>query len=118
MPAPHKFSRKLHEVIGDEAAEAMVDWMNTTDERFDRLDRGLAEFRQTVRADFAELRQEMNARFAQMDVRFAHIDVRFAQMEASAERRHANLMKWMLGFWVASLVTYIGALVAVAKVLG
>jgi hypothetical protein len=37
MPAPHKFSRKLHEIIGSEATEAMVDWMNQTDDKLDLL---------------------------------------------------------------------------------
>lgn len=103
MPAPYKFSRKLHEVIGSEAAEAMVDWMNQTDDKLDALRRDVSEFRQTMRADFAELRQEMNAKFA--------------AMESAAERRHADFMKWTMGFWALSLVTYVGAVVALAKVL-
>jgi len=103
MPAPYKFSRKLHEVIGNEAAEAMVDWMNQTDDKLDALRHELSEFRQTMRADFAELRQEMNAKFA--------------VMESAAERRHADFMKWTMGFWALSLVTYVGAVVALAKVL-
>jgi hypothetical protein len=56
-----------------------------------------------MRADFAELRQEMQ--------------VGFANVEAAAAKRHAEFMKWAMGFWVASLVTYIGALVALAQVI-
>jgi hypothetical protein len=140
MPAPHQFSRKLHEVIGDEAAEAMVDWMNRTDENFDGIRREAAEFRQTVRADFAELRQEMNtkladireemrvgfakldakfeARFAGVDSKFASMDSKFAALEAAAEKRHADFMKWTMGFWAVSLITYVGAIVALAQVIG
>ena len=92
MPAPHKFSRKLHEVIGDEAAEAMVEWVNHTDEKLDKLEHELALFR-----------QEMH--------------VAFAKVESAAAQRQADLMKWMLTFWVASLVTYVGAIVALAKVI-
>jgi hypothetical protein len=99
MPAPHKFSRKLHEVIGDEAAEAMVEWMNHTDDKLD-----------DPRADIAELRQEMQVGFAQ-------VEAQFAKVEAAAAQRQADLMKWMLTFWVASLVTYVGAIVALAKVI-
>ena|SRR5919201_5595405 len=110
MPAPHKFSRKLHEVIGDEAAEAMVEWMNHTDDKHDELKYELAEFRQTVRADIAELRQEMQ-------VGFAKVEAAAAQRQADLAQRHADLMKWMLTFWAASLVTYVGAIVALAKVI-
>lgn len=117
MPAPYKFSRKLHEVIGSEAAEAMVDWMNQTDDKLDALRHEVSEFRQTMRADFAELRQEMNAKFAAIDIRFVAIDGKFAAMESAAERRHADFMKWTMGFWALSLVTYVGAVVALAKVL-
>lgn len=120
MPAPHKFSRKLHEAIGDEAAEAMVDWMNRTDGKLDELRSALTEFRHTVRADLAELRQEMNTRIAdlreEMRVGFAKMDAKFSASETAAAQRHADFMKWTLGFWAASLVTYVGAIVALAKV--
>jgi hypothetical protein len=117
MPAPHKFSRKLHELFGDEAAETMVEWMSQTDEHFREL-----------HADMAELRHEISAKFAGVDVRFAElreeVRVGFAKVDAQAAQRHADLLeryadltKWMLGFWVASLVTYIGAAVVLARVL-
>jgi U3 small nucleolar ribonucleoprotein component len=121
MPAPHKFTRKLHEVIGVEAAEAMVDWMNRTDERFDEVQRELSEFRQPLRADFAEFRQEMNGKLSELREQMAEdrgeTRAGFANVEASAAKRHADFMKWTLGFWVASLLTYVGALVALAQVL-
>ena len=122
MPAPHKFTRKLHEAIGPEAADAMVDWMNQTDDRIDALRQELAEFRSEMRADFAELRQEMNAlsasidvRFAGVDAKFASVDAKFAAAEAAADRRHTEFMKWTLGFWVASLVTMVAAIAALSR---
>lgn len=121
MPVPHNFSRKLHEVLGSEVADSMVDWMNRSDENYSELRRELAEFRQTVRADFAELRQEMNAKFAdvqqEMRVGFAQVDAKFAAAEAGAARRHADFMKWTLGFWAASLVTLVGAIAGFATIL-
>ena len=117
MPAPHKFSRKLHEVIGAEAAEAMVEWMNRTDDKLDEVKHELGELRQTVRADIAELRQEMAVGFAKVEAEFAKVEARFANVESAAAQRQADFMKWMLAFWVASLVTYVGAIVALAKVI-
>ena len=92
MSTPHKFLRKLNEIIGAEATDAMAEWMNRADEKFDELT-----------ADIAELRHEMQ--------------VGFARAEAAAAQRHADFMKWTMGFWAASLVTYVGALVALAHVL-
>ena len=106
VPAPHKFSRKLHEVFGDEAAEAMVEWMNRTDEKLDKLEHDLALFRQEVAVGFAKV-----------DVAFAKVESAAAQRHAELAQRHADLMKWMLTFWAASLVTYVGAIVALAKVI-
>src|SRR2546423_5280712 len=123
MPAPHKFTRKLHEVLGNEAAEAMADWMNHADENSAETRRDIADFRQTVRADFAELRQEMNTKFAdlreemntkfadvreEMRVGFARVEGRFAAAESAAAQRHADFMKWTMGFWAVSLLTYVG----------
>ena len=56
MGAPHRFLRKLHDVIGAEATDAMGEWMNRTEEKLDEL-----------RADLAELRHEMNTGFAKIE---------------------------------------------------
>jgi hypothetical protein len=84
--------------------------MNRTDEHFDELHGDIAELRQEMNAKFADLREEMR-------VGFARIDAKFAAMDAKFESKFAEFMKWTLGFWVVSLLTYVGALVALAKVL-
>lgn len=110
MPAPNKVARKLSESLGSEAADAMVDWMNGTEETSREL-----------RADIAELRQEMNVRFAEfreeMRSGFAKVDARFAAAETAATQRHADFMKWTLGFWAVSLVTLVGAIATFARML-
>jgi predicted nucleic acid-binding Zn-ribbon protein len=143
MPAPHKLTRRLQELLGDEASDHMADWMNQTESELGNLRHELAEFRQEMRADFAEIRQEMNVRFAEirqemnvtfaelrqeMNARFAAVDAEFADVrremgvgfsaaEAAAAKRHADFMKWTLGFWAASLVTMVAAIAALAQVL-
>ena len=110
MAAPHRFLRKLHDVIGAEATDAMAEWMNGTDEKLDEL-----------RADIAELRQEMDAKISNVNAKLVEtreeLRVGFANVEAAAARRHADFMKWTMGFWAFSLVTYVGAVVALAMVL-
>ena len=103
MGVPHNFARKLYEVLGPEAAESIVDWMTRSDDNLSALRRQIAEFRQTVRADFAELRQEMNGKFSALEVSLA--------------QRHSDFMKWTLGFWAISLITLIGAILGFAVVL-
>ena len=41
----------------------------------------------------------------------------FADMDAAAAKRHADFMKWTLGFWAVSLVTLVGAIAGLAQVL-
>lgn len=83
--------RKLQEVLGAEATEALVSWMEDAD---------------THRGDVAELRHEMQ-------VSFARLEHRFASMETLIEKRFAELMKWSFVFWVGA----VGAIAALAGVL-
>jgi hypothetical protein len=123
MSAPHKLSRKLQETLGPEASDAMIDWMNHTDTRLDELHTELVEFRSEVRADFAELRQEFDSKLTtglgslreEMRVGFAKVDAKFAEIEKSAAQRHADFMKWTLGFWVLSLATLAGTIIGLSN---
>ena len=154
MPTPHRLSRKLNEMLGPEAADAMVDWMNQADGNIADLRRDMSEFRQEVRADFAELRQEVHAEFArfreemttglssvreemttglgsvreemttglgsvreEMRVGFARIDAKFSAADTAAAQRHADFLKWTVGFWLVSLATLIGSIAAFARIL-
>jgi hypothetical protein len=37
-------------------------------------------------------------------------------MDAAAAKRHADFMKWTLGFWAVSRVTLVGAIAGLAQV--
>lgn len=90
MAVSARLARRLHETLGPEPAEDLVTWL---DER--RSDH--RELKDSVRADFAELRQEMH--------------VGFGRLEALIERRSADLIKWSFVFWV-------GAVAAIAMLAG
>jgi hypothetical protein len=103
-----RLSRKLHETLGEEAAEDLVNWMQHMDARraelrelnelnFSRIDARLAEV--AMRADLAELRQEVRVGFADLEKRF--------------ERRFGDLIKWSFVFWVGA----VGAIAMLAGVL-
>ena len=81
---------------GQEGAE-FVNWMHEMDAR----DRDVAthgDFDQ-LRADIAELRQEMQVGFARLETRF--------------ERRVGDLIKWSFVFWVGA----VGAIAMLARAL-
>lgn len=88
MPVPSNVARKLREVLGPEAGEDLVTWMDETS---------------AVRADLAELRHEMQVSFARME----------ANLTAQIERSKADLMKWSFVFWCGA----VAAIAALAGVL-
>ena len=92
-------SRKLHETLGDEAAGAMVDWMQGAEIRraelrdlhelgFARIDSRFGESRAEIDVKFAEMRAEIDLKFAEMR---AEIDSRFAEMRADMDRRFGEV---------------------------
>ena len=82
MPVSPRLFRKLQQTLGDEA-EDLVNWIHQVDGQRNEL-------RESIRADFAELRQEMHSGFARLE---------------------ANLLKWSFLFWL-------GAIAAIAALAG
>jgi hypothetical protein len=84
MPVTARLSQKFYERLGEEVANELVDWFNAVDA--------------TYRNDLREL-NELN---------FQRFDAR--QGERLAELR-AELLRWMFGFWIATLVPLAGLMV-------
>ncbi|MGH7698963.1 MAG: hypothetical protein ACREMJ_00355 [Gemmatimonadales bacterium] len=126
MPITPRLSRRLHQTLGEEAAEDLVNWMQQVDAQraelrelnelnFSRFDArlaevamraDLAELRQATQADLAELRQEMRDGFADLRQEMVRMETRF-------ERRFSDLIKWSFVFWVGA----VGAIAVLAGVL-
>ena len=106
MAAPKHVAKKLREMLGNEAGESMVEWLEERDTHVDEL-------RQEMRAGFAAMDAKMTQGFAAMDAKMTQ---GFAAMEIKFAQRNAELMKWALGFWIASLLGVVGALVALTRV--
>jgi hypothetical protein len=120
MAAPKHVAKKLREMLGNEAGESMVEWLDERDTHYDELRRETrAEFG-AVRQEMSGLRQELHVGFAAVDVKLAQLreEMRagFATMEVKIAQRNAELMKWALGFWIASLLGVVGALAALIRV--
>ncbi len=64
----------------------------------------------TYRADLREL-NELN--FQRFD---AKVEQRFAEADANLERKFRELLIWMFGFWIATLVPLAGLILALRSV--
>ena len=95
MPITPRLSQKLQQTLGEREGAEFVNWIHEMDarERDVAKQSDLAQ----VRADIAELRQEMQVGFARLETRF--------------ERRFGGLIKWSFVFWV-------GAVAAIAMLAG
>ena len=124
MPITTRLSRKLHQTLGDEAANDLVNWMQQVDVqrvefrewlelKFSGLDARLTE----ARADLADLRQNLHALDTKTQVGFAQLRQEMhsglAGVETKLEQRTADLMKWSFVFWVGA----VGAIALLAGVL-
>ena len=120
MPVTARLSRRFYDAIGDDAANDLVNWMNAVDltYRNDLLQHNEANFTRFVTvldSRIAELRNEMNRRFEQVDQRLDRLEARMGALEAGLDARFAHfeakMLKWMLVFWVTTMLG-VGALIA------
>lgn len=125
MPITAKLSRKLYETFGDEAAGELIDWMQ-------RLDASRAELRELNELTASRLEARMSgleARLGETNVELQaelrtkvtelrrDMETGFTRLESRIEQRTADIMKCSFAFWVGSVLTVTGALVALARFL-
>jgi hypothetical protein len=107
VPVTAKLSKRFYEVLGEDVANELVDWFNAVDltyrtdlrelnelnfARFDaKLEQRLAELRAELRKEIAELRTEMRTGLHSL---------------------RADLLRWMFGFWVTTVLALGGLMVA------
>jgi hypothetical protein len=85
VPVTAKLSKRFYDVLGEDVANELVDWFNAVD--------------LTYRNDLREL-NELN--FARFD---AKLEQRLAELRT-------DLVRWMFGFWVSTLIGIAGLLIA------
>jgi hypothetical protein len=96
VPVTAKLSKRFYDVLGEDVANELVDWFNAVD--------------LTYRTDLREL-NDLN--FARFDTKLEH---RLAELRAELlvelHRLRAELVRWMFGFWISTLLGIAGLLVA------
>ena len=92
------------DVLGEDVANELVDWFNAVD--------------LTYRTDLRELNELNFARFdAKLEQRLAELRAEFRtelqHVRTELQRVRTELLRWMFGFWVTTLLSIGGLLVAI-----
>jgi hypothetical protein len=96
MPVTAKLSKRFYDVLGEDIANELVDWFNAVDLSY--------------RADLRELNELNFARFdAKLEQRLAELR---AEFRTSLHELRTDLLRWMFGFWVTTLLTLAGLAIA------
>lgn len=112
MPVTATLSRKFYEKFGDDITNELVNWFNQVDATYRSELRELnelnfARFDARLEQRSAEVKAELRAGLAELDMRFAGLETKFAGLEGKFGGLEARLVRWMFLFWVASLGTVI-----------
>ena len=118
MPVTARLSKRFYDVLGEDVANELVDWFNAVDltyradlrelnelnfARFDaKLERRLAELRAELRQEIAQLRAEWRGEVASLRLDF----------RTELQQVRTELIRWMFGFWVSTLIGIAGLLIA------
>ena len=125
MPVIARLSKRFYEVLGEDVANELVDWFNAVDltyrtdlrelnelnfARFDaRLEQRLAELRAELRQELAELRTGLHTEIAGLRLEFR---TDLPQIRTELQQVRTELLRWMFGFWVSTLIGIAGLLIA------
>jgi hypothetical protein len=102
VPVTARLSQKFYEALGEDVTNELVNWFNAVDA--------------TYRGDLRDLNESNFARFdARMGERVAELRAEMAQLETRLNTRlgqgmdrlgqvKSDLLKWMLTFWVSTLI--------------
>jgi hypothetical protein len=96
VPVTAKLSKRFYEVLGEDVANELVDWFNAVD--------------LTYRTDLRELNELNFARFdAKLEQRLAELR---GELLTEIQRLRADMVRWMFGFWVTTVLMLGGLMVA------
>jgi hypothetical protein len=118
VPVTARLSKRFYDVLGEDVANELVDWFNAVDltyrtdlrelnelnfARFDaKLEQRLAELRASLRTEIAELRASLRTEIAELRLEF----------RTDLHQVRTELLRWMFGFWVTTLLGIAGLLIA------
>jgi hypothetical protein len=107
VPVTARLSKRFYDVLGEDVANELVDWFNAVD--------------LTYRADLRELNELNFARFdAKLEQRLAELRAELltqiaglrVEFRTELHQVRTELLRWMFGFWVTTLLGIAGLLIA------
>ncbi len=103
MPVTAKLSKRFYEVLGEDIANELVDWFNAVD--------------LTYRTELRELNELNFARFdAKLEQRLAELRAELrTELSSGLADLRTDLLRWMFGFWVTTLIALAGLLFALRR---
>lgn len=130
MPITVKLSERFYQKFGHELVDEMVNWFNQLDTtyrselrelndlnfaRFDaKLEQRLAELEAGLRQEMIPLRAELREGIADLRGEFrGEIGALRGEFRAQLEAQGSMLIKWMFAFWITTVTTLGGLIVAV-----
>ena len=118
MPVTARLSHKFYERLGEDVANELVDWFNAVDATYRNDMRELNElnfqrFDAKVEQRFAEFRAEVDRRFTQGDASLERVAAELrGEIRGGLAGQRADLLKWMFGFWIGTIVPLAGLMLA------
>jgi len=108
VPVTARLSKRFYDVLGEDIANELVDWFNAVDLTPHFARGGL------YRADLRELNDLNFARFdAKLEQRLAELRAELlTELRTAIAGLRAELVRWMFGFWVTTLLGIAGLLIA------
>lgn len=103
VPVTAKLSKRFYEVLGEDIANELVDWFNAVD--------------LTYRTELRELNELNFARFdAKLEQRLAELRAELrTELSSGLADLRTDLLRWMFGFWVTTLIALAGLLFALRR---
>jgi hypothetical protein len=121
MPVTARLSKLFYERLGEQIANELVDRLNAVDAtyradlrelneqnfaRFDaKLEQRIAELRAEFRAEIGMLRGEMR-----IDMQALR-----SEMHVAMHTLKVDLIKWMFALWAVSIITVVGGIATLAR---
>jgi hypothetical protein len=126
VPVIARLSKRFYDVVGEDVAGELVDWLNAVEQdltdrarfrqlnelnfaRLDaRLEQHVAEFRLGRPGEIGGLRGELRKEIPSLRGEILGLGVEF---RAELHRVRNELLCWMFGFWVTNLLGVAGLLI-------
>ena len=114
MPVTARLSKRFYDVLGEDVANELVDWFNAVDLTYradlrELNELNFARFDAKLEQRIAELRAELRREMAELRIEFR---TELQQVRTDIERFRSELLRWMFGFWVTTLIGIAGLLIA------